>query len=566
MLTQWAPGLAGLREGRGAPLRVDLLAGLSVSAYLIPQALAYAALAGLSPIVGLWAALPPLLIYAILGSSRQLSVGPESTTSLMTAAVLVPLVGGNDPVRYATYAAILAILVGVLCLAAGIIGLGYLAHLLSKPVLVGYLFGIAIAMVTGQLERISGVPVSGESVVEQVRAFASGIGQVHWPTLMLAAAVLLCVVAVERAAPRLPGPLIAVLGAAAVVAVWSLTRYGIDVVGSIPAGAPSPAVPALADVPVQELFVAAVGVAVVAFSDNILTARAFAARVGETVDANAELRALGVSNIAVGFLRGFPVSSSGSRTALAAAAGARTQRYSLVVLVVVSAVVLFGGSVVSTVPAAALGGLIVYAAAKLVDVAGFRALARFRRSELVLALLTTLAVAVFGVLYGVLVAIALTVLDLLRRLSHAHDSVQGLVPGLAGMHDVDDYPDATLIPGLLVYRYDAPLCFANAEDFRLRALEAVDHMNQASPPVRWFVLNAEANVEVDMTAIEALDQLRQECGRRGIVFAMARVKQDLRDALTAAGVIDAIGEDRLYMTLPTAVEAYRAWAASRDMD
>lgn len=566
MLTRWAPGLAGLREGRGAPLRVDLLAGLSVSAYLIPQALAYAALAGLSPIVGLWAALPPLLIYAILGSSRQLSVGPESTTSLMTAAVLVPLVGGNDPVRYATYAAILAILVGVLCLAAGIIGLGYLANLLSKPVLVGYLFGIAIAMVTGQLERISGVPVSGESVVEQVRAFASGIGQVHWPTLMMAAAVLLCVVAVERAAPRLPGPLIAVLGAAAVVAVWSLTRYGIDVVGAIPAGAPSPAVPALADVPVQELFMAAVGIAVVAFSDNILTARAFAARVGETVDANAELRALGVSNIAVGFLRGFPVSSSGSRTALAAAAGARTQRYSLVVLVVVSAVVLFGGSVVSTVPAAALGGLIVYAAAKLVDVAGFRALARFRRSELVLALLTTFAVAVFGVLYGVLVAIVLTVLDLLRRLSHAHDSVLGVVPGVAGMHDVDDYPDAALIPGLLVYRYDAPLCFANAEDFRRRALEAIDHMNQASPPVRWFVLNAEANVEVDMTAIEALDQLRQECGRRGIVFAMARVKQDLRDALTAAGVIDKVGEDRLYMTLPTAVEAYRAWAASQGTD
>ena len=562
-MTGWAPGLAGLRDRRGASLRGDLLAGLSVSAYLIPQALAYAALAGLSPIVGLWAALPPLLIYAILGSSRQLSVGPESTTSLMTAAVLVALVGGNDPARYATYAAILAILVGVFCLAAGIVGLGYLANLLSKPVLVGYLLGIAIAMVAGQLERISGVPVSGDSVVEQVRTFASGIGQVHWPTLLLAAAVLLCVVVVERAAPRLPGPLIAVLGAAAVVAVWSLTRYGIDVVGSIPAGVPSPAVPALTDVPLQQLLVAAVGIAVVAFSDNILTARAFASRVGETVDANAELRALGVSNIAVGFLRGFPVSSSGSRTALAVAAGARTQRYSLVVLVVVAVVVLFGGSVVSTVPAAALGGLIVYAAAKLVDIAGFRALARFRRSELVLALLTTLSVAAFGVLYGVLVAIALTVLDLLRRLSHAHDSVQGLVPGVPGMHDVDDYPDAALIPGLLVYRYDAPLFFANAEDFRRRALEAIDN---AATPVRWFVLNAEANVEVDMTAIEALEQLRRECRRRGIVFAMARVKQDLRDALTAAGVTDHIGLENLYMTLPTAVEAYRTWAASQGAD
>ncbi len=562
-MTVWVPGLAGLRDGRGAPLRVDVVAGLSVAAYLIPQALAYATLAGLSPIVGLWAALPPLAIYAILGSSRQLSVGPESTTSLMTAAVLLPLVGGNDPVRYAACAAILAIGVGVLCLTAGVIGLGYLANLLSKPVLVGYLLGVAVAMITGQLERISGVPVSGESVLEQVRAFASGIGALHWPTVMLAAVVLGCVVAVERVAPRLPGPLIAVLGAAAVVAVWSLTRYGIDVVGAIPAGVPSFAVPTAADVPLQELLVAAVGIAVVAFSDNVLTARAFASRVGETVDADAELRALGVSNIAVGFLHGFPVSSSGSRTALAVAAGARTQRYSLVVLVVVSVVVLFGGSVVSTIPAAALGGLIVYAAMKLVDVAGFRALARFRRSELVLALLTTLAVAVFGVLYGVLAAIALTVLDLLRRLSHAHDSVLGLVPGVAGMHDVDDYPDAALIPGLLVYRYDAPLCFANAEDFRRRAVEAIDHMDRANPPVRWFLLNAEANVEVDMTAIEALEQLRRECGRRGIVFAMARVKQDLRDALAAAGVLAEVGQDRLFMTLPTAVEAYRAWVAAQ---
>lgn len=557
-LLRWAPGLATLGESRGAALRGDLQAGLSVSAYLIPQALAYAALAGLNPVAGLWAALPPLLIYAILGSSRQLSVGPESTTALMTAAVLLPVVGGDDPVRYATYAAVLAILVGILCLGAGILRLGYLAHLLSKPVLVGYLLGIAVAMVAGQLGRISGVPVSGDSVVDQVRTFATNIAGVHWPTVAVAAAVLLCVVAIDIATPRVPGPLVAVIGATVVVSVWSLTRYGIDVVGPIRDAGLSADVPTLSQVQVRELLLPAVGIAVVAFSDNILTARAFASRVGETVDANAELRALGVSNIAVGLFRGFPVSSSGSRTALAVAARARTQMYSVVILVVVLAVVLFGGGLVANVPMAALGGLIIYAAMKLVDLPGFRALARFRRSELVLALLTTLAVAVFGVLYGVLAAIGLTVLDLLRRLSHAHDSVLGLVPGLAGMHDVDDYPAAELIPGLLVYRYDAPLCFANTEDFRVRALDAVD---AAASPVRWFLLNAEANVEVDMTSLEALDQLRQECGRRGIVFAMARVKQDLRDALAAAGLLAEIGEDRLFMTLPTAVEAYRAATA-----
>lgn len=550
--------LAELRSYRRCALRDDTQAGLSVAAYLVPQALAYATLAGLSPAAGLWAALPPLLVYAILGSSRQLSVGPESTTALMTAAVLAPIVGGDDPVRYAASAAVLAILVGLLCLGAGMLRLGYLANMLSKPVLVGYMLGVALAMVAGQLGRIAGVEVAGDTVPAQLAAFAEAADGVHWPTACLAGGVLAVVLTIERVAPKLPAPLIGVLVATVVTWAGELTRFGVAVVGAIPVGLPAPAMPWLTVDQIQALIAPAIGISVVAFSDNILTARAFASRAGQNIDPNTELRALGVSNLAVGFLRGFPVSSSASRTALAAAAGARTQMYSLVVLAVVAVVVVFGGGLVSHVPAAALGGLIVYAALKLVDVRSFRALARFRRSEVVLAALTAIAVTVFGLLYGVVIAVALSVLDLLRRLSHAHDSVQGLVPGVAGMHDVDDYPDARVVPGLLVYRYDAPLCFANAEDFRRRALEAVDQMDQ---PVRWFVLNAEANVEVDMTAIEALDQVRQDCRRRGIVFAMARVKQDLREALDAGGVLDAIGEDRLYMTLPTAVEAYRAWVA-----
>lgn len=550
--------LAELRSYRRCALRDDTQAGLSVAAYLVPQALAYATLAGLSPAAGLWAALPPLLVYAILGSSRQLSVGPESTTALMTAAVLAPIVGGDDPVRYAASAAVLAILVGLLCLGAGMLRLGYLANMLSKPVLVGYMLGVALAMIAGQLGRIAGVEVAGDTVPAQLAAVAEAADGVHWPTACLAGGVLAVVLTIERVAPKLPAPLIGVLVATVVTWAGELTRFGVAVVGAVPVGLPAPALPWLTVDQIQALIAPAIGISVVAFSDNILTARAFASRAGQNIDPNTELRALGFSNLAVGFLRGFPVSSSASRTALAAAAGARTQMYSLVVLAVVAVVVVFGGGLVSHVPAAALGGLIVYAALKLVDVRSFRALARFRRSEVVLAALTAIAVTVFGLLYGVVIAVALSVLDLLRRLSHAHDSVQGLVPGVAGMHDVDDYPDARIVPGLLVYRYDAPLCFANAEDFRRRALEAVDQMDQ---PVRWFVLNAEANVEVDMTAIEALDQVRQDCRRRGIVFAMARVKQDLREALEAGGVLDAIGEDRLYMTLPTAVEAYRAWVA-----
>ena len=531
----------------------DLLAGLSVAAYLVPQALAYAALAGLSPVAGLWTALPPLLVYALLGSSRQLSVGPESTTALMTAAVLGPIASG-DSVRYVHYAATLALLVGAICLAAGLGRLGFLSNLLSKPVLVGYLTGIALVMVIGQLGRVIRVPVAGESTGTQVRALLDGVGRWHWPTVALGFAVLVVVVALQTWAPRLPALFIAVLGAAAATAIFALPRYGIEVVGAVPAGLPLPGVPELSLGALGALALPAGGIAVVAFSDNVLTARAFATRAADDIDANAELRALGVSNIAVSFVHGFPVSSSGSRTALGDAAGSRTQLHSVVVFIAVSCVVLLGAGLVAYVPTAALGALIIYAATKLVDVSEFRRLARFRRSEFVLALTTVVAVTVFGVLYGVLAAVALSILDLLRRLARGHDSVQGFVPGLAGMHDVDDYPQATVIPGLLVYRYDAPLCFANADDFRRRALAAVDG---APGPVRWFVLNAEANVEVDLTALDALESLRSELARRGIVFAMARVKQDLRAALEAAGILEKIGRDRLFMTLPTAVAAYR---------
>jgi sulfate permease, SulP family len=298
----------------------------------------------------------------------------------------------------------------------------------------------------------------------------------------------------------------------------------------------------------------AAGIAIVAFNDNVLTARTFAVRHGQDIDANAELRALGVCNVGTGLMQGFPVSSSGSRTALGDAVGGRSQLYSIVTLAFVVVVMLFGRGVLATFPSAALGALVIYAALRLIDVPEFKRLARFRRSEVVLALATTVAVLVFGVLYGVLVAIGLSILELLRRMARAHDGVLGFVPGVAGMHDVDDYPQADLVPGLLVYRYDAPLFFANAENFRERAIAAVDDYPGR---VDWFVLNAEANVEVDLTALDAVDQLRTELARRGIVFAMARVKQDLRDALEAAGLVDKIGEDYIFPTLPTAVEAYR---------
>jgi high affinity sulfate transporter 1 len=547
------PGLAQFRGYQRDWLRGDVVAGLTVAAYLVPQVMAYATVAGLPPVVGLWAALVPLAVYAVLGSSRQLSVGPESTTALMTATALGPLAAG-DPGRYAALAAAVALLVGAICFVGGLVRLGTLAELLSRPVLVGYMTGVAVIMIGSQVGKITGASVKGEEFIDRMRSFAAGLNEMHWPTIGLSVAVLFVLLLLGWLAPRVPGPLIAILLATTVVAVFSLDRNGIEVVGAIPSGLPTPGLPGIPSADLLTLLIPAAGISLVAFSDNVLTARTFAARHSQRIDADAELRALGVCNAGTGLLHGFPVSSSGSRTALGDALGARTQLYSLATLAFVLAVMLVGREVLAHFPMAALGALVVYAALRLVDVQEFKRLARFRRSELVLALATTASVLVFGVLYGVLVAIALSILDLLRRVARPHDAIQGFVPGMAGMHDVDDYREAVPVPGLVVYRYDAPLFFANAENFRERALAAVD---DSPVPVEWFVLNTEANVEVDLTALDVLDQLRSELASRGIVFAMARVKQDLRVELEAAGLVDKIGEDRIFMTLPTAVEAYR---------
>jgi sulfate permease, SulP family len=441
-----APGLSQLRDYKRAWLRGDVLAGLTVAAYLVPQVMAYATVAGLPPVAGLWATLVPLAVYAVFGSSRQLSVGPESTTALMTATVLAPM-ASRDPLRYAGLAAAAALLVGAICFLGGLARLGFLAELLSRPVLVGYMTGVAIVMIASQLGKITGAPVSGDEFVQQLRSFAAGINQVHWLTVVLAAAVLVLLLALARWIPRAPGPLIAVLAATVLVATMSLDAKGIHVVGQIPTGLPSPSVPRTSLHDLATLIIPAGGIAIVAFSDNVLTGRVFAARKGGEIDANAELRALGVCNVGAGLTHGFPVSSSGSRTALGDAVGSRTELYSFVTLVLVLVVMLLARGVLAMFPAPALGGLVVYAALRLIDVPEFKRLARFRRSELVLALATTVAVLGLGVLYGVLAAIGLSILDLLRRVARPHDSVLGFVPGVAGMHDVDDYPEAHRCPG-----------------------------------------------------------------------------------------------------------------------
>ncbi|MEV0777438.1 sulfate permease [Streptomyces sp. NPDC050428] len=552
------PGVALVTGYRRSWLPGDLLAGVTVAAYLVPQVMAYASVAGVPPVTGLWAVLPALVLYALLGSSRLLAVGPESTTALMTAAVVAPLAAG-DPRRYGTVAAALALTTALMCLVAWAARLGFIADLLSRPVLVGYLTGIALLMTVNQLPKLTGVPTTGSDFFPQLLSFLRNLSSAGATTVAFSAALLVFLFVAPRLWAAVPRPLLAVVLGTGVVALFSWENHGIAVVGPVPSGLPHLALPDPSELP--HLLVPALGILLVGYSDVILTGRAFAERDERgRLDPNQELLSLGAVNVGASLFHGFPVSSSASRTALAASTGARTQMYSLVTCSAVLFVLLFLGPVLGRIPVPVLGALVVYAAVRLIDLAGFRQLAAFRRREFLLAASCLIGVLALGVLYGVLVAVGLSVAELLSRVARPHDAVEGLVPGVAGMHDIDDYAKARTIPGLLIYRYDSPLFFANAENFKRRALAALDEQTQ---PVYWFVLNTEANVEVDITALDSVEELRHEMTERGIVFAMARVKQDLRDQLNAYGLSDSVGDGLIFPTLPTAVAGYRKWRSGR---
>ena len=539
----------------------DLLAGLTVAAYLIPQCMAYGELAGLAPIHGLWAMLPSIVVYAWLGGSPQLSVGPETTTALMTAALVGPMVAAGDPAQHLGLASLMALLVGLVCLLAALLKLAFVADLLSQPILVGYLAGVALLMIAGQMHTLTGMGPRADSLAAAVEELVQRHGAVHGPSLALAAVALLLMLVLRRWRPHLPGPLLVVLLATAASGVLHLDRQGVAMVGTLEAGLPSLALPTgLTLARWQPLLLGAIGIALVGYSDNMLTARSFAQRHGERVDATKELLALGASNVATSLFQGFPVSSSNTRTALADAMGARSQRYSLVALVVVLAVLLWLRPLLALFPRPVLGALVVFAALQLIDLAAFRRLQRFKRSEFLLALVTLVGVLFSGILSGVVVAVGLSVLDLFARVARPHDAVMGEVKGLAGFHDVKDWPGGSTVPGLVLYRYDAPLCFANADDFHRRALAAIA---AEAEPVRWFVLNAEAIIELDITAADMLDELAQELQRNGIRFAMTRVKQGLFHELERAGLVARLGFDAFYPTIPVAVAAFRAHGSAR---
>jgi sulfate permease, SulP family len=532
-------------------LRGDVVAGVTVTVYLVPQVMAYAALAGLPAVAGLWSAVAALVVYAALGSSPQLSVGPESTTALMTATALGA--AGAAGAGRADLAAALAIVVGVYCLIGWLGRLSFLADLLSRPVLVGYMAGIAGVMVLSQLGRLTRTEVDA-SLAGLVEVVRNG-DRIHVPTLVLGLVTLAAMLVGSMLWSRAPVAMLGMLGATVAVVVLHLEERGVVVTGAIPVGLPELGLPSVQPDRVWPLLVPALAVAFVGYSDNILTARAFAAKGHDRIDARRELLALGAANVGAGLVHGFPVSSSGSRTAIVHAVGGRTRTAALVTAAATLVAILALRPVLERFPAAALGAVVVYAATRLVEVGEFRRILRFRWLEFGIAVTTAISVVVLGPLEGVLVAVALSLMDLIRRVARPHDAVEGLVPGLAGMHNIEDHPEAELVPGLLVYRYDATLFFANADDFASRARAAIAGTSTA---LRWFVLNAEAIVSIDLTGCDALESLRAELEERGVVFAMARVKQDLLDALAPTGLIDRVGRDRIFPTLPTALEAYNA--------
>ena len=563
------PGIGVLRRYRRSWLRSDVYAGIAVVAYMVPQVMAYTALVGVPPVAGLWTALAALLVYAALGSSRVLSVGPESTIALMAGTAIAPL-AGVDPDRAVALAAALSLIVGGWCLVGRLARLGVISDLLSQPLLVGYLAGAAVLMIVGQLGKMTGTTVEGANLVAQLRSFASVVDDTDLLTLAVGVGTLAVLMGINFLRPRWPATLIAVVAATVVCVLADLKDHGVAVVGAVPTGLPTPGLPDVTWEELRTLVMAGLGIAVIGYGDCMLIARAFPAPVdegepaGEQIDPQQELTALAGVHVAAGLMSGFPVSSSGSRTALAIAARARTQLYSLVAAAFVILVLFVAGPLIENLPQASLAAVVFYAASTLVSWHELVRLARFRTTEVLLAVTAALGTVFFGVLVGVGVAIALSLIEVLIRLARPHEGVLGRVPGLAGMHDVDDYPDAETLPGLVVYRYDAPLFFANVGDMRRRALLAVDQENAAFPehPVRWFVLNVEANVEVDITAADGLRQLHDELATRGVRLALARVKTDLRIPLERAGLTDLLGENMLFPTLPVAEEAYQSWAAS----
>jgi len=551
LLTRAIPVAAELPHYRGPSARRDAVAGVTVAALAIPAAMAYAEVAGVSPVNGLYALLLPVVVYAFLGSSKQLVVGPEGSVATLVAAAILPLAaaGSKDA---AGMASMLAILVAICFAGAWLLRLGWVADYFSRPVLVGYMHGVAVVLIVGQLGKLLGLSIDARDPLPQLWEVITKLGSVSGATVAVSAVSLAALFGLRLVMPKLPAALLIVVAAIALSWVFDFAAHGIAIVGSIPAGLPRFAIPSAGFADIVKLVPAALGICLVSFADEILTARSFAGKHNQSVRGSKELLALGVANAAAGFTQGFSIGASGSRTAVNDDMGARSQIAGIFAAVAVAVILIFLTEPVQYLPKAVLGAVIVFAAIGLIEPHAWRALAAIDPVEVAIAGVTTACVIFFGVLAALVVAVGLSVIDTVRRSARPHDAVLGWVERLGRYADVSLHRSARVTPGVVVYRLDDRLFFANARYFKGRAREAV---RAASSPVHWFVLDADAITHADSTGLDALLDVTRDLRRDEITLVVARLRTRMEEEFEDAGVLDEIGREHFYPTVRAAIDA-----------
>ena len=562
-LARFAPGLATLLSYRRDDLRHDLTAGLSVAAVAIPVGVAYAELAGFKPVVGLYASILPLVAYALFGTSRQLIVGPDAATCARTAAAVAPLAGG-DPELYVSVSVVLTFIAGLLCIGASFLRLGSLADFLSRPILVGYLAGIALSIILGQIGKVTGLTIEAAGIVPRLLEVIRKLPLVHGPTLAVAAGAFAVLVISPRIFRRAPAALVALIASGAAVVLLGLEQLGVAVIGEMPSGLPTLRVPTL---PVDDLgpvMAEAAAVALVSFTSGIVTTRAFAAKNGYAIDVDREFAALGAAQVAAALSQGFPVAGADSRTATNDAAGGRTQITSLVAAAAIALVLVLFTGPIRYAPTAALGAVLMRSAISLIDVKALREIARVDWREFVLAVLTMLGVVWLGAIDAVLIAVALALLRFVRIASRPNVEILGTQPGVRGFHDLRYYPQALPPPGLLLLRFAGPLAFFNAAYLKERVLAAVD---AAGPGMRAVVLDATGfSMREDLTGLFMLVEVRDQLESRGVRFALAGKRHMMEEWARERGLVSESadgGRFLLFSTLEDAVDAFRVPGGGR---
>jgi len=553
------------RGYRRAWLAKDLVAGVVLTALLVPQGMAYAQLAGLPSITGMYTTIACLLAYAVFGPSRILVLGPDSSLGPMIAATIVPLVAsGGDPERAVALASMLALLVAVIMIAAGWAGLGFVADLLSKPTMMGYLNGLALTIIVGQLPKLLGFSTDAEGLIPEIGAFARGVA--HGEVVPAAAAVGLVGIAVvlvlQRWLPKVPAVLVMVVLAIAATVLLDLGAHGVKLVGELPKGFPPLTWPDVGWSDLGPLAAGAVAIALVALADTISTASSFAERAGQDVHGNQEMIGIGAANLAAGLFQGFPVSTSGSRTAVAERAGSRTQLTGVTGAVLIIVMIVFVPGLFRDLPDAALAAVVVTAALSLIDLPGTVRLWHQRKVEFSLSVVAFLGVALLGVLPGIAIAVGLSILNVFRRAWRPYQTTLGRPDGVAGYHDVRSYPAAQRLPGLVIFRFDAPLFFANAKAFR----DEVLRLARTEPAPRWLVVAAEPITDVDTTAADELFDLDRLLDERGQTLVFAELKDPVRRKLERYGLTQEIEPQHFFPTVEAAVDGFRARTGARWTD